>query len=117
MAKFVDIGYLGAKSVYNKDEKKFEKNENGGPVFEKDKRGKLKYQVKFSEDVDVTINGEKVTALYFSNKLSKLEDSIERASENGDEEKIESLEKTKSRFEKDGDLSYIKFDGFIVLDE
>lgn len=117
MAKFVDVGYLGAKSVYNKDEKKFEKNENGGPVFEKDAQGRLKYTVKFSDEVEVTINGQVVKAIHFGNKISKLESSITKAGDEGDEEKIESLEKTKKRFEKDGDLSFIKQDGFVVFDD
>lgn len=117
MAKFVDVGYLGAKSVYNKDEKKFEKNENGGPVFEKDDQGRMKYVVKFSDDVEVTINGKVVKSIYFGNKISKLEASIAKAGDEGDEEKIESLEKTKKRFEKDGDLSFIKHDGFAVFDD
>ena len=111
MPKFIDVGYLGAKTV------KDESNENGGPVFQKDDSGKMKYFVRFNDEVEVTVNGQKVNTLHFSSKITKMEQAISRAGKEGDEEKVEKLEKTKKRFEKDGDLSYIKFDGCAVFDD
>ena len=81
---------------------------------EKDKFGRSEYYIKFDKDVEITINGvpfEKTVSA--KNMLSKFDNMI---SYTDDESKIEKYEQTKSRFDKEGDLSYMKFQLTAKLD-
>jgi hypothetical protein len=80
---------------------------------DKVKKGRPNYYIQLDKDVEITINGKKVERKTISakNVVTKFEEMIDRTD---DEAKIEQYEKSKSRFEKDGDLSYIKQE-FTVL--
>lgn len=74
---------------------------------DKDSQGRSQYYIQFDKDTDITINGvpfEKTISV--KNMVTKYDEMIARSE---DEEKIEKYETTRSRFEKDGDLSYMKF--------
>jgi len=78
---------------------------------EKDSSGRTAYYLKAGTDkdgnqVEIKINGKKVQYLNFKSMVTSFEERIARAD---DEEKIEKLEATKSRFEKGGDLEGMKF--------
>lgn len=80
---------------------------------EKDKKGRPNYYIQLDKDVEITINGKKVERKTISakNVVTKFEEMIDRTE---DESKVEQYEKSKSRFEKGGDLDYIKQE-FTVL--
>ena len=85
---------------------------------EKDSQGRPSYYIKLDKDIELTINGEKYnkSSISAKNVITKYEEMIGRAGEKGDEEKVEQYETTKSRFEKGGDLDYIKHEFTVVLD-
>ena len=97
MAEFINLGILCSKK-------------------DRDDEGKLQYYIKLDKDVKITVNGKDTTSDFIqvatpANKLAK-----RIASGKLDEAKIEQLEKTKARFEADGDLNYIKQELTIILD-
>ena len=97
MAKFIDLGAIMTKK-------------------DRDANGKLQYYIKLNKELDIVINGEKLTSEYVNvdapaNKIQKRIDSGKV-----DEEKIEQLEKTKARYLGDGDLNYIKQQLTVVID-
>ena len=81
---------------------------------DKDKSGRASYYIQFDKDVDITINGvpfDKTVSA--KNMLTKFDGMI---ASTDDESKIEGYEQTKSRFDKEGDLSYMKFQLTAKLD-
>lgn len=81
---------------------------------DKDKKGRPGYYIQLDKDVEITINGKKLDRKTISakNVVTKFEEMIDRSD---DEEKIEKYENSKKRFEKDGDLSYIKQEFTVVI--
>jgi len=74
---------------------------------DKDSQGKSQYYISLDKEVEITINGvpfEKTISA--KNMVTKFEEMIARTD---DEEKIEKYETTKARFEKGGDLDYMRF--------
>lgn len=81
---------------------------------DKDSQGRPSYYVKLDKDVEITINGvpfEKTISA--KNMVTKFDEMIARAE---DESKIEQYEGTKARFEKEGDLAYMKYSLTAKLD-
>lgn len=81
---------------------------------DKDSQGRPQYYIQFDKEVDITVNGvphEKTVSV--KNMVTKYDEMISRTD---DEERIEKYEALKSRFEKDGDLSYMKFQLTAKLD-
>jgi CRISPR/Cas system CSM-associated protein Csm2 small subunit len=80
-----------------------------------DNKGRPGYYIKLDKDVELVVNGKKVTrdTISVKNVVTKFEEMIDRTD---DEEKIEKYENTKARFEKDGDLNYIKQELTVVID-
>lgn len=104
MAEFISLGILCTK----KDPK------NEGEVL-RDEAGRIQYYIKLDKDAKVKVNGKKVNGyINVKNPAQKIEERIN--SGKVDEEKIEQLEKTKARYEKGGDLNYIKQELFVVID-
>jgi len=85
---------------------------------DKDKKGRPSYYIKLDKDVEITVNGQKLSkdTISAKNVVTKFEEMIDRAGEKGDEEKVEKYEQTKTRFEKGGDLDYIKQEFTVVID-
>jgi hypothetical protein len=84
---------------------------------DKDNKGRSGYYIKLDKDVEITVNGKKLTrdTISAKNLVTKFEEMIDRAGDKGDEEKVEKLEATKTRFEKGGDLDYIKQEFTVVI--
>lgn len=81
---------------------------------DKDSQGRPQYYIQFDKENDITINGvpfEKTISV--KNMITKYDEMIARSD---DEERIEKYESTRSRFEKDGDLAYMKFQLTAKLD-
>lgn len=81
---------------------------------DKDSQGRPQYYIQFDKETDITINGvpfEKTISV--KNMITKYDEMIARCE---DEERIEKYEATKARFEKDGDLAYMKFQLTAKLD-
>ena len=74
---------------------------------DKDSQGRPAYYIQLDKEVEITINGVPFSkTISAKNMVTKFDEMISRTD---DEAKIEKYEATKSRFEKDGDLSYMKF--------
>jgi hypothetical protein len=85
---------------------------------EKDNSGRPSYYIKLDDNVEITVNGQKVEKKTISakNVLTKFDEMIKRAGDKGDEAKVEQYEKTQARFEKEGDLNFIKQEFTVVID-
>ena len=81
---------------------------------DKDSQGRPQYYIQFDKETDITINGvDFKKTVSAKNMVTKYDEMIARSD---DEERIEKYESTRSRFEKDGDLSYMKFSLVAKLD-
>ena len=73
---------------------------------DKDSQGRPQYYIQFDKDVEVTINGVPYSkTVSAKNMVTKFDEMIARSE---DEAKIEQYEATKARFDKGGDLDYMK---------
>jgi len=81
---------------------------------DKDSQGRPQYYIQFDKEVEVTINGVPFAkTVSAKNMVTKFDEMISRSD---DEAKIEKYEGTKSRFEKGGDLDYMKMSLTAKLD-
>jgi hypothetical protein len=79
---------------------------------EKDDQGRAAYYIKLDDKVTVTVNGQKVTAL----NIQRPTDMYDRLLASGKISEAEYEEKM-SQFEKDGKLSFVKFEVTAALDK
>lgn len=79
---------------------------------DKDKNGRPSYYIKLDDKVTVTVNGVKVNALNIARPGDKFDFMLEKGkiTEAEYEEKV-------ARFEKDGDLNYVKFEVTAALEK
>ena len=124
MPHFIDLGFLGAKRK-KKQDGSYETNDDGSFVFDKDSGGRAKYFIKTNDDVEIIVrtkvDGKTIEApidfINVHNSVTRMEEHIARAAEKEDEKKVEKLESTKSRYEKGGNLNYIKHQLQVVIDD
>lgn len=88
---------------------------NIGAMLEKketDKNGKATYYIKIDDKVEVKVNGQKVTALNISRPGDKFEFMLakDKITEQEYEQKV-------ARYEKDGDLNFVKFELSAALEK
>lgn len=79
---------------------------------EKDESGRPQYYIKIDKNVKVTVNGKQVTAL----NIQRPTDKFERQLAKGTISEAEFEEKM-AQFDKDGDLSFVKFELTVNLDD
>lgn len=85
--------------------------ETGEPIL--DKNGNKQYTLLIDKSANVTINGKKISSKYLTVESPKAK--FERMLSAGKISEDDFLAKT-SRFDQDGDLSYIKFEVTAKLD-
>ena len=81
---------------------------------DKDSQGRPQYYIQLDKEVEITINGvpfEKTISA--KNMVTKFDEMISRTD---DEERIEKYEATRARFDKGGDLDFLKFGLTVKLD-
>lgn len=94
MAKFINFGALMSKK-------------------ERDAEGKLQYYIKLDKDIELTVNGEKLTNEYIQvqNPKAKFDKMLEKGKITEEER-----DEKQARFDKGGDLEYIRQELVVIID-
>ena len=84
---------------------------------DKDKYGKPSYYISLYDDIELTVNGKKVTKKNIS--AQGMESKLQAQIDSGklDEDAVEKIEKKISRYAKGGDLNFVKHEFTVVVGE